>query len=177
MLTRVLFLALSLLTAQVALAHDNPLIATVNVAAIEQESVAWQKKFAVFQEQFENNRLTISEQEKALQDELKEYNKQRPLLSAEQQQTRDGEMNQKLASLQNAAAEMNAALDQEAAIANQALRVEIVKLIEKIAQERRLDLILEIGAENFAVTYSSERLDLTKEIIKRLNETYPVIKS
>ena len=160
-----------------AWAHDNPLIATVNVFAVEQESVAWQKKLATFQEKFERNRAIIGEQEKTLQAELKEYEKQRPLLSAEQQQSRDGQINQKLAELQNTAGQMNASLDQESALANQSLRLEIAKLIKKVAKERKLDLILEVGAENFAVTYFTERLDITKIIIERLNKSYPVIKS
>ena len=159
-----------------AQAHDNPLIATVNLFTIEQESTAWQKKLAAFQKQFENNRANISEQEKSLQGELKEYEKQRPLLSTEQQQTRDSEINQKLAKLQNTAGQMNAELDKKSTLANQTLRIKIAELIEKVAKERKLDLILEVGAENFAVTYFTERLDITGEIIKRLNKSYPSIK-
>ncbi|NQY81880.1 MAG: OmpH family outer membrane protein [Alphaproteobacteria bacterium] len=171
----ILLVLSALFLTNVTYAHDDPRIAMVNVTAIEQNSSAWQKKLAILQEQFKRNRDSILEREKALQAEVQEYEKQRPLLSQDQQQTRDAEINQKLAELQNTAGQVNATLDQQSTLANQNLRVKIAEIIEVLAKELTLDLILEVGAENFAVMFYTARLDITAEVIKRLNSSYPMI--
>lgn len=159
-----------------ASAHDNARIAIVNIISIEQNSEAWQKKLAQLEEQLARNRNVIAEKEKALRTRLEEYEKQRPLLSVEQQQEQEAEINQQLASIQNQAAEMNGSLDQDSTISRQNVRLHISKIIGDIAKERKLDLILEVGEENFSVVYYTERLEITTEVIERLNKVYPTIK-
>lgn len=169
-----LFLCLSLILVPAsAFAHDNVRIGVVSIIAIEAKSTAWNKKVAGLEERFNQNRAALVQDETAVKKKIEAYEKRRALLSAEQQQEGDAEINQQLARLQQKATKMNTAIEKDSADSNIQLRQKIADIIGVLARERSLDLILEVGDENFGVVYFTERIDLTAEVIRRLNEQLP----
>ena len=171
----ILLVLLLMLFPVIGQAHDNVRIAVVDIQRVESESMAWQKTVQQIQDSFAQKRANILAQDQALQQEMSQYQQQRPLLSAEQQQQRDQELNEKIAALQNLAAEQNGLFDEQTVRANQALRVQIAREIEVIAKERDLDLIMEVSANNFDVVFYTARLEISDTVIERLNVNYPDI--
>lgn len=168
---RAVFLFLCLLmpinvSAQEAL---TPVIAVIDFAGVERQSVAWSS----LKNQVESRRVAYQEQlgtqEKQLQAKGQELQAQKSILDPEVLKTREDELRRDVAQLRQQAVEVKKSLDKLYASARRQIRDALVVVVNEIAEERGLNLILNMSRQDQTVVYADNRLNISQEALDRLN--------
>lgn len=147
----------------------SPVIAVIDVGAVERQSVAWQSlrdqieaRRAAFQSQLETEQRGLEEERNSL---LAQQN----VLAPEVFQQRQQEFRKKLAELQGIANQRKQELDRLYASARRQIRESLREVVVEIAQERGINLMLNMSREDRTVSYVDGQLLVSEEALKRLN--------
>ncbi len=169
-----LFLLLAAGTAP-ALAQEKlpPAVAAV----IDYQRVLREAKAAKsIREQIETRRKLyqdqIAKEEQKLNDADKELAKQRAVLSAEAFNGKRQEFQKKVGTVQRMVQERRRTLDQVSSSALNQVRNAMIQIVSDLSEERGFNLVL----PSSAVLLFSPQIDLTEEVIKRLDGKLPNVK-
>lgn len=148
----------------------SPVIAVIDVGAVERQSIAWQSlrdqiegRRAEFQSQLESEQRALEEERNAL---LSQQN----VLAPDVFQQRQQEFRKKLAELQGVARQRKQELDRLYASARRQIREALREVVVAIAQERGINLMLNMSREDRTVSYVDAQLLVSDEALERLNQ-------
>lgn len=154
-----------------ALAQEpfKPVIAVIDINGVERESIAWDS----LRQQIESRRADYQEQlagrEKELQEKGQELQSQQSLLDSEVLKTREDELRKQVAQLRQQAIDVKKTLDKIYASARRQIRDALVIVVNEIAAEKGLHLILNMSRQDQTVAYADNRLNISQEALERLN--------
>jgi outer membrane protein len=155
-----------------ASAQGLPGVAVMDVQRLLHESSAGKS----VQKQLEAQRNTYSQeltkQEKDLRAAEQELNRQRTLISPEAFNGRRRQFEQKVGNLQREAQNRKREFDKMQGAAIRTMEASITEIVQVIASERKLSLIL---PKNATILHVPE-LEITEEVMKRLNAKLPSVK-
>ncbi len=147
-----------------------PVIAVIDVGAVERQSIAWQS----LREQIEARRASFQaqlvEQQNALEAEQRELVSQQNLLNPEVFQQRQQDFRKKLSELQALGRQRKQELDRLYASARRQIREKLREVVGEIAQERGINLMLNMSREDRTVSYVDNALIVSEEALTRLND-------
>ncbi len=155
----------------IGMAQDvfKPVIAVIDINGVERQSIAWDS----LREQVESRRAAYQEQlaarEKALQEEGQELQAQQSLLDPEVLKAREDELRKKVAQLRQQAIDVKKTLDKLYASARRQIRDALVVVVNEIATEKGINLILNMSRQDQTVAYADNRLIISQEALERLN--------
>ncbi|WP_282608215.1 OmpH family outer membrane protein [Pelagibius sp. Alg239-R121] len=146
----------------------NPaVIGILDTQKVLRESVAMRS----LSKEMEARRSTFQEELRQREDELRsadqELARQRSILSAEAFAEKRSELEQQVASLQRQVQARRKELDRVYGQAVKQVQGALVTIAQQIATERKLDLVL----PKTAVVLVRNDMEITDEVVKRLNET------
>lgn len=148
----------------------SPVIAVIDVGAVERKSVAWQS----LREQIEARRAgfqaQLVEQQNSLEVEQRELQAQQTLLTPEAFQAKQQEFRKKLGELQALGRQRKQELDRLYASARRQIRESLREVVSEIAAERGINLMLNMSREDRTVSFVDNALVVTDEALKRLDE-------
>ena len=114
----------------------------------------------------------IAKEEQKLNDADKELAKQRAVLSADAFKDKREEFQKKVAGVQRMVQERRRTLDQTSAAALNQVRNAMIEVVSVLSAERGFNLVM----PSSAVLLFSPKIDLTVEVIKRLDGKLPNVK-
>jgi outer membrane protein len=114
----------------------------------------------------------IAKEEQKLNDADKELAKQRAVLSAEAFNGKRQEFQKKVGTVQRMVQERRRTLDQVSSSALNQVRNAMIQIVSDLSEERGFNLVL----PSSAVLLFSPQIDLTEEVIKRLDGKLPSVK-
>jgi outer membrane protein len=114
----------------------------------------------------------IAKEEQKLNDADKELAKQRAVLSAEAFNGKRQEFQKKVGTVQRMVQERRRTLDQVSSTALNQVRNAMIQIVSDLSEERGFNLVL----PSSAVLLFSPGIDLTEEVIKRLDGKLPNVK-
>jgi outer membrane protein len=146
-------------------------------AVIDYQRVLREAKAAKsIRDQIEGRRKTyqdqVSKEEQKLLDTDKELAKQRAVLSSDAFNTKRDDLQKKAADVQRMVQERRRSLDQTSAAALNEVRNAIIQIVSELSAERGFNLVLPTSA----VLLFSPKVDLTDDVIKRLDDKLPSVK-
>jgi Skp family chaperone for outer membrane proteins len=172
-------LALALMAGAHAMppAHAQEKLPPAIAAVVDYQRVLREAKAARgIREQIETRRKLYQEQiakeEQKLNDGAKELDKQRAVLSAEAFKDRRDEFQKKVAGVQRMVQERRRTLDQVSAAALNQVRDSIINIMGDLSTERGFNVVM----PSSAVLLFSPKIDLTEEVIGRLDKKLPSVK-
>lgn len=146
-----------------------PVIAVIDINGVERQSVAWES----LRGQVESRRAAYQEQlaarEKELQEKGQELQAQQAILDPEVLKSREDELRLQVAQLRQQAVDVKKTLDKLYASARRQIRDALVVVVNEIAAERGLNLILNMSRQDQTVAYADNRLNISQEALERLN--------
>jgi len=147
----------------------TPVIAVIDINGVERQSVAWDS----LRGQVESRRAAYQEQlaarEKELQAQGQDLQAQQSLLDPEVVKQREDELRRQVAQLRQQAVEVKKTLDKLYASARRQIRDALVVVVNEIAAEKGLNLILNMSRQDQTVAYADNRLNISQEALERLN--------
>ncbi len=147
-------------------------IAVVNIQKIMKEAKVAESARNQLQSKQKQFQEDISKQETALQKEDQELAKQRTILSQEAFKKRVDEFRKKAAGAQKDVREKRASLSRayDKAIAD--IQKQVLDIIAEMAKERGFQMAVPASQ----ILYSTDALDISGEVLERLNKKMPSIK-
>ncbi len=154
-------------------AFKAPVIAVIQYAKIQRSSKAWKG----FSEQFEKVKNKYHEDIKKRQDELQkrqaELQKQSSVLSPERFAVEEKKFREDVVALQRDTDKRKRSLDK---VFNEALRnfeINIGKIVAQVANERKVDIVLNKGGNDSTLFFWTEGISITDEVLKRFDKEHP----
>lgn len=147
-----------------------PVIAVIDVGAVERQSIAWQSLRDQIEARRANFQSQLESEQRALEEERNALVSQQNVLAPEVFQQRQQAFRQKLAELQAVAQDRKKELDRLYASARRQIREKLREVVVEIAQERGINLMLNMSREDRTVSYVDGQLLVSEEALKRLNE-------
>ena len=166
----VAFLAMMMAVPASAQQMPAPVIAVIDVGAVERQSVAWESLRAQIESRRAAFQGQLVEQQNALEAEQRELLAQQNVLTPEAFQTKQQEFRQKLAQLQALGRQRKQELDRLYASARRQIREKLREVVSEIAAERGVNLMLNMSREDRTVSFVDNALIVTEEALTRLNE-------
>lgn len=140
-------------------------IGVVNVQAIFNHSSAVQETKAKLKKQYESKKKQVEAAAKSLNAMIADYKKNASVMQANDRMS----LQKKIAAKQSSILAMESSFQQQAAQAEQEAMAKFVKRIQMVAQniakQKHLDLIL----PEHSLLYSTDKLDLTKQVAAQFN--------
>lgn len=118
----------------------------------------------------------IAKQEKELRAAAEELAGQRAILSAEAFARKQGEFKSRGAAVENGVRTRMRELDQARNTAIKEVERTLDRIVSELAEERGLNLILSRVRARSVVLYAHADLNITDEVLRRLNERLPSVK-
>lgn len=163
--------ALMLAVPMAASAQSAGKIATVNFQKVMKDSLAAQS----IREQVEKKRGSfkdeINKQEEKLRAEQQELVKQRNVLAPDAFEKKKKEFEGKVANLQKTAKSKAMQLEGVTGKASEELQKTLHGIVEDMAKERGFEVVVPTSQ----LLYASPSLDITEEVLKRLNDKLPKV--
>lgn len=158
--------------AQESPGKEYPSVAIINLQKVLKESAAAR----TIRPQMVNLKKTYEAKYKKTEADLRAVSQtlksERSILSPEVYATRRQEFKNRVTAMQREVQSINRALDRGLAVAMGKIHSAVRKITRDLAGERSLKLIL----SQRGVMFLDPKLDLTSEVIKRLNEKLPRVK-
>ena len=167
----VAFAAQPIIKVTKAASFDEPSIAVVELQALMGESLAVKSIKSQVESQRSLYQGQISTEENRLREKEQELARQRSILSAEAFNERRREFENEVSAVQRSVVELRRQLDQAYANGVKEIRHEIAKIIDEIAQEKGLTLIL----PQEQTLYVDDTLRISREVLKRLDDRLPAL--
>lgn len=155
-----------------ASAQSLPGVAVVDIQRILRESAASKSIHGQIEKQRAAYQQQITKQENELRSAEQELNKQRTLVSPEAFNERRRQFEQRVGNLQRDVQNRKRELDKAFSTAMRTVENSLRQVIEQLVSERRLTLVL----VKTQTVYSAPELELTDEVMKRLNAKLPSVK-
>jgi Skp family chaperone for outer membrane proteins len=114
----------------------------------------------------------VAKEEEKLRAEEQELTRQRAVLAPEAFDAKQREFQRRVAEVQRQVQERSRALEQSFNNARSEVGKVLVAIVTEMANERKLDLVLDRGQ----VVYGGDKLDITDEVLKRLDQRLPNVK-
>ena len=108
----------------------------------------------------------------AYQREVADYQKNAQTMSADQRQSTEQRLGRKQQELQAYSQNANAQFQNESAAENQKLYDKVADFVKQYAKEKGYKMVLTYSKANPTVLYGDPSLDVTADVVKRLNDAY-----
>ena len=144
----------------------------LNFNFVLNESVAGKKAQDFLKKKLENGLKKLKEKESKIQEEEKKIIQQKKLITPEEYKKKVTELRNKVSSLQK---ERNSLLESISENRKKA-RNELLKNLNPILKEYMKEKNIRMVLDKKSILLSDEKLDITQDIIKRLNEKLKSIK-
>jgi Skp family chaperone for outer membrane proteins len=165
----VVFLACAAVPAS---AQGLPGVAVVDIQRVLRESAASKSIQGQIEKQRAAYQQEITKQENELRTAEQELNRQRTLVSPEAFNERRRQFEQRVGNLQRDVQNRKRELDKSFSTAMRTVENSLRQIIEQLVTERKLTLVL-IKTQT---VFSAPELELTDEVMKRLNAKLPSVK-
>lgn len=119
------------------------------------------------QKEFEKKKSEFEKQQKDLQKEAEQFEKKSAILNDSARAAKQAELQKKVMEFQRAASESQMKLQERERELTKPILEELRAIIESLAKERKLQLVIE--KNEGAVLYAESGSDLTEEVITRFN--------
>jgi outer membrane protein len=155
------------MTAAPALAEQK--IAVVNIQQIMRDAKAAEAIRGQMKSKQKSFQEELDKREKELQTQDQELAKQRSVLSQEAFEKKYQEFRKKASDAQKEVRTKRAALDKGFTQALAEIQKKVLEIVEKLAKEKDVDAVISTGQ----MLYADPSLDLTAEVLTRLNSQMP----
>ena len=156
-------------------AGKAPVIALVNYLAVLQNSKAGQSVNDQVAKQREAYLEEIKKMQAELQQEAKELEQQQGILAQDVFQARVVEFRRKEREAKQSENGYRQALDQMQQKGLQAIEQELDQILESIAEQRGIDIVMKAGTPNSLILKARKELFITDEVIKVLDSKLPKV--
>lgn len=146
-----------------------PIIAVIDVASVERQSLAWDSLREQIDARREAFQSELSVKQKELEEERRNIQLQQTLLSQQTLNEMQQEFREKLNDLQQDAQEKKRELDLLYASGRQQIRDVMRTIIGEMAKERGINLFLDMSA-GATVSIVDDALRIDEEVLNRLNQ-------
>jgi len=146
-----------------------PIVAVIDINGVERQSIAWDSLRSQVESRRAAYQSQLSARESELQKKGQELQAQQSILDPEVLKARENELRQEVAQLRQQAVEVKKTLDKVYASARRQIRDTLVIVVNEIAAERGLNLILNMSRQDQTVAYADNRLNISQEALERLN--------
>ena len=168
----VLVLQTSFVRAQISSELEPVSLAVVDFRGVLSKSEAARNIRSVVDEKRQELRKYFLEVENSLRDEQKDLSKKRSIVTAEAFEKRARKLKEKAQSAQKLAQTSNQKLKKSFDQAMDKVQKELVRTVAEVAEESGVGVVLFRSAIVIAV----KKLDISKEVLKRLNKKLPDVK-
>lgn len=152
-----------------------PVIALINYAGIMKESKAGKSVNAQIVEQRETYLTEIKNVQAALEKEAKELEQQQSILAQDVFEAKVVEFRRKQREAKQTENGYRRALDQMQANGLRAIEEELNKILEAIAEERGIDIVMKAGTPASPIVKARKELFITDDVIAKLDEQLPKV--
>lgn len=170
-LLRLAVVIASFMTPTLALAQSEPVqpavIGVLDTQKVLRDSIAMRSLSQQIEERRNSFQEELRKQEDALRAADQELARQRSILAPEAFAEKRSQLEQQVSSLQRQVQTRRKELDRVYGEAVKQVQSALVSIAQKIASERQLDLVL----PKTAVVLVRNDMEITDEVVKRLNET------
>lgn len=149
-----------------------PGVAVVDIQRVLRESAASKSIQGQIEKQRASYQQEITKQENELRSAEQELNRQRTLVSPDAFNERRRQFEQRVGNLQRDVQNRKRELDKSFSTAMRTVENSLREIIEQMVTERRLTLVL-IKTQT---VFAAPELELTEEVMKRLNAKLPSVK-
>ena len=171
-LMMVLVLQTSFVRAQISSELEPVSLAVVDFRGVLSKSEAARNIRSVVDEKRQELRKYFLEVENSLRDEQKDLSKKRSIVTAEAFEKRARNLKEKAQSAQKLAQTSNQKLKKSFDQAMDKVQKELLRTVAEVAEESGVGVVLFRSAIVIAV----KKLDISKEVLKRLNKKLPDVK-
>ena len=168
----VLVLQTSFVRAQISSELEPVSLAVVDFRGVLSKSEAARNIRSVVDEKRQELRKYFLEVENSLRDEQKDLSKKRSIVTAEAFEQRARKLKEKAQSAQKLAQTSNQKLKKSFDQAMDKVQKELLRTVAEVAEESGVGVVLFRSAIVIAV----KKLDISKEVLKRLNKKLPDVK-
>ena len=168
----VLVLQTSFVRAQISSELEPVSLAVVDFRGVLSKSEAARNIRSVVDEKRQELRKYFLEVENSLRDEQKDLSKKRSIVTAEAFEKRAQKLKEKAQSAQKLAQTSNQKLKKSFDQAMDKVQKELLRTVAEVAEESGVGVVLFRSAIVIAV----KKLDISKEVLKRLNKKLPDVK-
>ena len=168
----VLVLQTSFVRAQISSELEPVSLAVVDFRGVLSKSEAARNIRSVVDEKRQELRKYFLEVENSLRDEQKDLSKKRSIVTAEAFEKRARKLKEKAQSAQKLAQTSNQKLKKSFDQAMDKVQKELLRTVAEVAEESGVGVVLFRSAIVIAV----KKLDISKEVLKRLNKKLPDVK-
>ena len=171
-LMMVVVLQTSFVRAQISSELEPVSLAVVDFRGVLSKSEAARNIRSVVDEKRQELRKYFLEVENSLRDEQKDLSKKRSIVTAEAFEKRARKLKEKAQSAQKLAQTSNQKLKKSFDQAMDKVQKELLRIVAEVAEESGVGVVLFRSAIVIAV----KKLDISKEVLKRLNKKLPDVK-
>ncbi len=150
-------------TAAQAQALATPKIAVVRSADVVRDSVQFKSAETKMKAEFEKRKTDLEAQAKAFGDDVKNYQRDADTLSADQRAKKEKDLNARQVDIQFAQRKFQEDLQNRDRELTQDMMGKIKTVIVAVSKERGISLVVQDPV------YSDDSIDITAEVLKRLN--------
>ena len=168
----VLVLQTSFVRAQISSELEPVSLAVVDFRGVLAKSEAARNIRSALDEKSQDLRKYFLEVENSLRDEQKDLSKKRSIVTAEAFEKRARKLKEKAQSAQKLAQTSNQKLKKSFDQAMDKVQKELLRIVAEVAEESGVGVVLFRSAIVIAV----KKLDISKEVLKRLNKKLPDVK-
>ena len=170
-LAAVFFLAISP-TLAVAQKLPPASVAVIDTQKILQDAAAFKTARKQLDEQRTKYQAEFGKEEEKLRVEEQEVNRQRAVLSPDAYEAKRRDFEKKVVDVQRRVQDRSRQLEQTFGGARNDVGKTMRKIVSDLAGERGFNVVLEVAQLN----YSAPDLDITAEVLKRLDQQMPTVK-
>jgi outer membrane protein len=160
--------------------NDKPAAAPADketIAVINQDTLLAKYDYAkdvtkTMQDKGKNAQNDLGSRQQSFQREVAEYQKNANTLPADQRQTTEQRLQREQQDLQGYAQNATAQFQNEQASEATKVYDKISDLVKAYAKEKGYKLVLTISKANPTVIYGDKTLDVTADVVQRLNDAY-----
>jgi len=161
------FVAALAMTGQ-CLAAEAQTIGYVDMQQVLQESKLGKQAQEKLKEKFGPKSEEFAKEEKAIAQQKQALERDKPLMSKDQIKKKEDEIQKKIEAFQKSAGGIQQELQKEQQKLAQAIVGPAQEAVQALSKERKMGMVFE--RSQAGIIYTDSALDLTKEVIKRLDE-------
>jgi outer membrane protein len=166
-------LTAAMLAGAPAYAADSNTIAVVNIQQIMRESSVTKSVHEQLENKYKAFQADISKREEQLQKEDQELGKQKGVLAKEAFEAKAVDFRKKVTEAQKEAQSKKAVLDSASARSWEEIQKTVLAIIADLAKEKGFMVALSTESPASQVLYADSSLDISAEVLKRLNAKLP----
>lgn len=155
-----------------AVVSDNEKIVFVNSDSLLSKYDYFKDMSSRLEDKSKKAQVDVSSKGQAFQREVADYQKSAQTLSADQRAATEQRLARKQQELQTYNQNASAQLQSDQAAENEKLYDKIAGFMKDYAKEKGYKLILTYSKANPTVLFGDESLNVTNDVVKRLNENY-----